>query len=286
LPRPTASLVVAGPADEPPVFAGPPGRLTGRLRVHNPGGVSVVLRDAGLADPSGALALPTARHAVRPVVVRPDQGGTISLTLGIDPATPSGRYPVELDVGGQRAAVVLWVAEVLKAVVTPATLVLFNSADLAQRRRLLITNAGNVGFELARSRRVELHLDRDQRPVHVALEALLGDRQAELERLAVALLAVAQTEQEPAGSLAVTITDGPVAVAPGESAFVELELKLEGSLPDPRRYRGRLQVLTQDVDVVVVPDGPGEAADPPKPRRRASSGSGRRARQPKNPKPT
>src|SRR5437588_5902829 len=102
--RPVPSLVVGSSEDEPLVLAGPPGELTGQVRLHNPGDAKVVLRDAGIKDPSGVLRLPSARHPLEPTVLRPDQGDDVPLSISVDPSTPPGDYDVELEVGGRSRA--------------------------------------------------------------------------------------------------------------------------------------------------------------------------------------
>jgi len=264
VPESASSLVVGGFTDAPPVFAGPPEQLSGRVHLHNPGGASVVLRDAGLKDDSGVLRLPSARHVLHPFVVRPDQGRSLELTIAVDPATPSGEYKAELEVAGQWLPVVLCVAEVLEAKVQPHTLVVFNRTGVAQRRRLLVTNTGNLPFALGDPGPVELRKDtRRGDLVRVGVEPILGGERADLEGAVAALMAVARAEPRPAGSLVVRAPGGPVEVRPGESAFVELELTVEKELPEHERFRGWFPILSRDVDVVVVPPGTNE---PPAPR--------------------
>jgi hypothetical protein len=263
------SLVVSGSVDEPPVFAGPPGRLAGRIDLRNPGRASVVLRDAGLKDTSGVLRLPTARQALRPFVLRPDQAGSVQLTIAVDPATPSGDYRAELDVAGEWLAVVLRVAEVLETKVEPHTLVVFNQLDVAQCRRLLVTNAGNVPFSVGDPGPVDLHVDnREDEVVRVALDPLLRGGKPDLEGLVLALLAVAREEPRHADALGVEVPDGPVEIRPGQSVFVELEITLRKELSAQRRYRGLLPILTRDVAVVVAAGGTVEPERPRRPRAR------------------
>ena len=269
-----SSLVVSHSAEEPVVLVGPPGQLSGRIELHNPGEANVVLRDAGLKDPSGVLRLPAARHGLRPLVLRPDQVGSIQLTVAIDPNTRSGRYAAELELGGGMLPVILEVSELFELTVQPRTLVVIDLPDVPQRKRLLITNTGNVPFSLGDPGDIELHDDRgDDDVVRVVIDPLLHGRKPDLEALVVALLAVARAEPETVGSLEVRAPDRPIEVPPGETAAFELEIKLKDKLPRHRRYRGRLQVLTRDVDVVVVPSGAGER-DAVTPRRIRTSTKG------------
>jgi len=261
VPELSPSLVVNGSDDEPLVLAGPPGQLTGSIHLHNPGDAKVVLRDAGLRDPSGVLQLSSARHALKPVVLRPDQGGSVALSVAVDPTTPPGEYRAELDVGGHSPPVVLHVAEVVDLTVRPRSLVVTNEVGVPQRKRLIVTNDGNVPFTPVSPARVDLLDDvRGDRVQRVAIDALLGAGRPELEALVVALLTISR--EDPAGSAEVRAAGGQTEVQPGETRAVEIEITLHDEMPPNRRYRGRMPVLTRDVDIVVVAAGAlGRAAD-------------------------
>jgi len=263
------SLVVGGSEDELLVLAGPPGELSGRIELHNPSDAKVVLRDAGLTDPSGVLQLPTARHRLGPLVLRPDQGGSMPLSIAVDPATPPGAYRAELEVAGRTRPVVLRVAEVFALTVEPRSLVLLNRPGVAQRKQLVVTNEGNVPFSLGDPVTVDLRPDRPREPMlRTALKRFLATEEPDLEEIVAALLAVAR-EEERLGAVEVR-AQAQVELRPGETTALELELTLQDDLPATRRYRGRLPVLTRDVDVIVVASaGPTEEKPSPAPRRRA-----------------
>lgn len=276
---PGPSLVVGGSDDEPLVFAGPPGELTGRIRLHNPGDANVVLRDAGLKDPSGALRLPSARQKLAPVVLRPDQGGEVPLSIAVDPATPPGEHSAELDLGGRTRAVVLLVAESLDLSVLPASLVVVNAPGVEQRKRLVVANEGNVAFALGDPGAVPLQDDMLRgRVKRLVIEGLLEHEKPDLEALLVALLAVVREEDDRLGHLEVRLAGGKVELRPGETKAVELAITLAGELPAGGRYRGRVPILTRDVDVVVPGSGgPVHEEAAPAPARRRGAGAGRAA---------
>jgi hypothetical protein len=256
------SLVVVSPENEPLVLAGPPKELSGRIDLHNAGDAKVVLRDAGLTDHSGLLRLPTERHTIETLVLRPDERGSLPLELAIDPTTPPGEYHAELDVGGRSRRVVLQVVEVVDLTVEPRSLVIENRRGAAQRKRLLVRNDGNVPFAVGDPVTVDLREDRPRdRGLRVALEPLVRRTKPDLDELVVALLAVAR-EEERLGSVEAR-ADAQVEVRPGETAALELELTLIDELPATRRYRGRLPVVTRDVDVIVLVSGPAAEEPPP-----------------------
>jgi len=279
LSEPSPSLVVGRSEDEPLVFAGPPSELTGLIHLHNPSDANVVLRDAGLKDPSGALRLPSARHVLEPVVLRPDQGGSVPLSLAVDPATPPGDHAAELDLGGRTRPVVLHVVEVLDLTVQPDTVVVVNRPGIEQRKRLIVANDGNVAFTLGDPGTVPLRDDvRRDRVRRFGLEPWLGREQPDLEALVVALLVAVREEEAGLGRLDVRIGGGPVELRPGETAAVELVITLQGDVPAGGRYRGRVPVLTQDVDVIVVASGGPVEEEPPTRSRRQAAEAGRPAR--------
>jgi hypothetical protein len=269
------SLVVGGSEDEPLVLSGPPAELTGRIQLHNPSGAKVVLRDAGLKDPSGVLRLPEARHVVQPLVLRPDQGGSLPLSIAVDPATPPGEYRAELDVGGRTRAVLLQVAEVVDLTVEPRSLVIVNRPGTAQKKRLIVTNEGNTAFTLGDPVTVDLREDPPRYgALRVAIEPLLRGDKLDLDELVVALLAVAR-EEERLGSVEVRARR-QVEVQPGETTAVELELTLKDELVATRRYRGRLPVVTRDVDVIVVASPGSEQKEKPQSRPRTRAAQAKR----------
>jgi hypothetical protein len=269
------SLVVGGSEDEPLVLSGPPAELTGRIQLHNPSGAKVVLRDAGLKDPSGVLRLPEARHVVQPLVLRPDQGGSLPLSIAVDPATPPGEYRAELDVAGRTRAVLLQVAEVVDLTVEPRSLVIVNRPGTAQKKRLIVTNEGNTAFTLGDPVTVDLREDPPRYgALRVAIEPLLRGDKLDLDELVVALLAVAR-EEERLGSVEVRARR-QVEVQPGETTAVELELTLKDELVATRRYRGRLPVVTRDVDVIVVASPGSEQKEKPQSRPRTRAAQAKR----------
>jgi len=230
------SLVVIGSDDEPLVLAGGPRALTGSLHLHNPGATKVVLRDAGLRDPSGALRLPDARHVLRPIVLRPDQGGSVPLSVAVHPTTAPGEYRAELEVAGRVRTVVLQVAETVDLSVDAGTFKKTNRPGVAQTKRIVVTNEGNVSFSIGEPVEVELRHD-----------------------LPLAFL----RREEQVGTVEARAR-APIEVPPGESATIELAFTLVEAPPATRRYRGRLPIVTADVDLVVLAStsAPQEKAKP------------------------
>ena len=156
--------------------------------------------------------------------------------------------------------------------VLPDSLVLANRPE-SQVKRIIVTNNGNVAFTLADPGAVDLRDDMSHdQVVRIAIEPAPGRDAPDLEALVAALLE-AREETAALGRLDVRILGGrAVEFQPGETKSVELEITLEGELPREHRYRGRLPVPTQDVDLIVVASGgPLQEKTVAPPRRRATA---------------
>src|SRR5579862_4106456 len=101
--------VFADPADRQIVFSGPPTRLTGTVGFQNRGSVALVLREAGIHDPSGAIG--ASRHTIPPLVLKPFRHKHALVKVAVSPSTEVGEYPVELRVAGQTHPAVLFITE-------------------------------------------------------------------------------------------------------------------------------------------------------------------------------
>jgi hypothetical protein len=276
-----AAVVVGRRSGEPLVLVGPPGELIGHVHLHNRTDSKVVVRGAGLRDPDGRLPLPPTRQALGPIVLRPDQGNDVPLSVAVDPTTPPGEYAAELDLGGLSQPVVLHVTELLAVSASPGSVVVVNEAGIRQHRPVVVTNEGNVAFTLADPGAVSLREDMmSDRALRIAVDLLSrAEERADLERLAAAVLAVVR--QETAGELEVQLANGPIEVQPGETKAIALEIILKEQLPASGRYRGRIPILTGNVDVTVLTSGgplPQAAARPARrrtsPTRRSSKSKG------------
>jgi hypothetical protein len=256
--------IIRSPEDEPLVLAGPPRALTGRVDLHNPGDVNLVLRNAGLRDPGGVLIGQPLRHALPLLVLRPHQERNVSLKVAVDPATPPGEYSVELELAGRTRPVVLHVAEVFDLSIRPASLVVANAPGQAQRKQLIVTNEGNVPITVGEIGEVDLKDDMVwDRAVRIAIEPWAGKADVEIEEFVVAVLRVAREEAYQVGSLVVRNLNGRVDVSPGETKVIDLEITLREELPLNSRYRGRAPLLTQDLEIVVVSSNEPLADEPP-----------------------
>jgi hypothetical protein len=182
----------------------------------------------------------------------------------VDPGTPPGEYRVELDLGGQSRPAILHVTEVFALSLTPDSVVVANRVGLAQTRRVIVANEGNVPFRLDDPGPVELYEDVSrQRLPRLAVVPPAETEEPNLDALVVAVLAVAR-EETRARHVRVRTLGPDLELHPGETKAVELEITLEDELPPGRRYRGHVPLLTRDLAIVVVASGgPLEQDAPP-----------------------
>ncbi len=247
-------LRITTPDDEPLVFAGPPAKLTGQIDLQNTGDASVVLRDAGLRDPSGVLRPRAERQSFSPVVVRAHQQQRGPVSISLDSTTPPGEYHAEIEVAGGTRPVVLHVMESIDLAVHPDSLVVFNQHG-TQRRRIVVTNEGNVPFAIGNLGDVDLENDLLPERNRVTLEPVTRGTPApprQVEGPVFVLVSLAPADAFREGGLSVRAYGPAVTVMPGKTAVVDLDITVQAELPPNSRYRGRAALLTRDLEFVVV----------------------------------
>jgi hypothetical protein len=245
---------IATPDDEPLVLAGPPGKLTGQIDLHNTSDVSVVLRDAGFHDPSGVLRVRPGRQSFSTLVVRAHQQQRGPVSMSLDPATPPGEYHAEIEVAGGTRPVVLHVTESIDLAVHPQSIVVLNQRG-AQRRLIVVTNEGNVPFAIGDLGDVDLENDLLPDRTRLALEPIAQGAQPaarDLDGPVFVLVRLAPADAIRERGLSVRAHGPAVRVMPGETAVIELDVTVQAELPPNSRYRGRTALLTRDLEFVVV----------------------------------
>jgi hypothetical protein len=271
-------LRIATPHDEPLVLAGPPAKLTGQIDLLNPSDVSLVVRDAGFNDPSGVLRAMPGRQSFSPIVVRAHQQHRGPVTISVDPGTPPGEYRAEIELAGGTRPVVLHVTESIDLTVHPQSIVVMNQPG-PQRRRIVVTNEGNVPFAIGDLGDVDLESDVLSERTRLALEPVTRTSKAEAKELegpALVLLRIAPAEAFREGGLSVRAHGSAVTVTPGETVVIDLDIALQVDLPPNSRYRGRTPLLTRDLEFVVVSSAPADHVAVEKREKKATKGQGGR----------
>lgn len=247
-------LRIATPDDEPLVLAGPPGKLTGHIDLHNTSDASVVLRDAVFRDPSGVLRARPGRQWFSPLVVRAHQQQRGPVSISVDPATPPGKYHAEIEVAGGTRPVVLHVTESIDLTVHPESIVVLNQRG-TQRRLIVVTNEGNVPFGIHDLGDVDLENDLLPDRTRLALEPVTqGAPPAarDVDGPVFVLVRLAPADAIRERGLSVRSHGPAVTIMPAETAVVELDVTVQAELPPNSRYRGRTALLTRDLEFVVV----------------------------------
>jgi hypothetical protein len=248
--------IIVAREDEPLVLAGPPGQLAGRVELHNRSDVDVVLRDAVLSDQNNVLTTRPLRQSLSPLVLKPYQERRLPLTLAVDPTTPPGEYRAELELAGQRRPVVLHVTEALDLTVRPQSLVVLNRPGQAQRKRIVITNEGNVAFAIGDIGDVDLEDDLlAYRPARLALEPWSESAKQDIEGPVLALIRIAREGAYVEAGASIRTAGDKLELAPGETTAVDLEITVRTELLENTRYRGRAPLLTRNLEIIVVASG-------------------------------
>jgi hypothetical protein len=276
--------VIVSRGDGPLVLSGPPRRLTAMVDFHNRSDVLLVLRDAALRDRSGALATGLVRQSIRPLVLRPHQERRLPLTVSVTRTTAPGEYHAELEFGGRSHPVVLNVSEVFALSLRPQSVVVFNRPGQTQRKRIVVTNEGNISVAIDEIADVDLEDDMlSQTLARVAIEPW-NERPGEkpIEKLkegfegpVLTLLRMGLKGTFYPAGLSVRRLGPKIVLAPGETAAMDLEITLRAELPPGSRYRGRAPLLTTDLEIVVVSSADAvESARSVKPLHQAGKTSG------------
>jgi hypothetical protein len=100
------------------------------------------------------------------------------------------------------------------------------------------------------------------RALRLAVEPLANRADLDIEELLVAVIRVVREDAYRAGSLMVKNLSGSVTVLPGETASIDLEFTLQETLPANSRYRGRMPIMTRDMEIIVVSSGEPLGSEP------------------------
>jgi hypothetical protein len=254
MPEEQPIVFLSAPKDEPIRLSGPPLRLAGRVRMRNPHARSFVLRNMALLDRSGRLADLAPQHAFQPVVLRPREERAAPFSISLDPLTPPGEYHVELNVSGQSLPAVLSVAEAVALRVEPQSVVVANDAAVRVKKKIILSNEGNVPLDIGDIGDVELRDDLAQpRDLRGVIGPLLEEIPKKIDDVVAALVAITSPRGPAVGLLSVRMHGDSFSLAPGRTATVELEITVPAGLAAHGRYRGRAAIQTADIEFVVTP---------------------------------
>jgi hypothetical protein len=142
-------LTLVHQQNEPIVFSGPPGRVTGTLNLLNTSNEKLKLTTVRLDAPmlTGAARQPLGelRIAAR---IYPNQQGAVPVTLPLDPCTAPGSYTAHIRVGDHIQSVVIHVTEHVDLHVEPDGVAINTDGERKFTREFVVENAGNVALPL------------------------------------------------------------------------------------------------------------------------------------------
>ena len=210
-----AKKAVSEPSSDAIVLTGPPGLLRATVSVENAVDQRVAVRGLTLHR-SGRQALTGAGAAV----IAPGATAEVPVAFRLEPDTPPGDYPAEVEVGGLRRDAVLRVEPDLSMHVSPRR-VLAEVGD--HPLTVTVANDGNLPIPLA------------------------------------AVVRARTDDGGPDPGPDVTFTLGAATTAaPGSTTVLRGSLAVPAELDPTRRHTARVPVGTADLDVIILPRDPSE----------------------------
>ena len=210
-----AKVTAAQPSSDAIVLTGPPGLLRATVSVENAVDQRVAVRGLTLHR-SGQQALAGAGAAV----IAPGATAQVPVSFRLEPDTPPGEYPAEVEVGGIRREAVLRVEPDLSMHVSPRRVLAEVGGSAVT---ITVTNDGNLPIPLA----------------------------------AVVRARTDDGGPDPGPDVTLTLTDATTA-APGTTSVLRGSLSVPDQLDPTRRHTARVPVGTADLDVIILPRDPSE----------------------------
>jgi sorbitol-specific phosphotransferase system component IIA len=249
--------VLEQPPDEPIVLVGPPDRLQGELRLHNPGEEKLILRDARLRAQqpekarAGTSALP--ELALRRIILRRGETRSVPFRVPADPHTPPGEYRGQFEVAGRTREVVMHITEMIRLEISPDQVLVENWPGETLRKQVVFTNGGNVPLVIGDIGPVVLDDTVFVCRTNRAAIAEVGDRVEKLDDYISELARQAKIALAQMGHLRVHFAGGQLRLEPGEVRLVDLEIRVPDGLDPRTRYVGSAAIYDTNLDFLITP---------------------------------
>lgn len=268
--------------DEPIVLMGHPEVLQGDLHLKNPLDEKIKLRDMRLrqvvpeeVDEKVKEPIQPKSQKLRTVLLRPGQQRRLRLTMGLEPNTPPGEYRGEIEVAGRTQPVVLHVTEKVDIRIAPQSVVVENLSGESVKKRIVVSNRGNVPITIGEIGAVPLDDEQLQCRTLRAAAAAVGDEIKTFQEYLAIILYQAKVVMEHSGALRVRNLSGTTVVNPGEIKPVDLEIRIPEGLDKRSRFRGVVALYTANLEFLIVPASGGQAkrngnSDNPRKRRNSA----------------
>jgi hypothetical protein len=207
---PTKGATTEPPPSDAIVLTGPPALLRATVSVENAVDQRVSVRGLTLHR-SGREALTGAGAAV----IAPGATAEVPVAFRLEPDTPPGDYPAEVEVGGIRREAVLRVEPDLSMHVSPRRVL----AEVGEQElTITVANDGNLAIPLA----------------------------------AVVRARTDDGGPDPGPDVTLTL-DAATTAAPGTTRVLRGSLSVPTELDPTRRHTARVPVGTADLDVIILP---------------------------------
>jgi hypothetical protein len=187
----------------------------------------------------------------------PGEQVNVQSTIGIDPQTPPGVYPMQLMIGGNSVEAVAHVTEVVDLRIQPDEITLLAGKDLVYEREFVIENAGNV--PLPSGERCEAPLLDSMDLITSMLVGLSHARGEENKKQVQSWLS--EWGQLAVGTL--TVVREPMILAPGQKIAITARFELPPNLAPLRHYRASLQIYNATVAIDIYTTAKGGTKPPP-----------------------
>jgi len=247
-------------SDEPIVLMGHPEVLQGDLNLKNPLDEKIKLRDMKLRqvvpeeiDEKVKEPIQPRSQTLRSILLKPGQQRRVRLSMDLGPNTPPGEYRGEIEVAGQTQPVVLYVTEKVDIRVSPQRVIVENLSGQSVKKRIVVSNRGNVPISISEIGAVPLDDEQLQCRTLRAAAAAVGDETRTFQEYLAIILYQAKLVMEQSGALRVRNLSGTTVVNPGEVKPVDLEIRVPDGLEKRSRFRGVVALYTANLEFLIVP---------------------------------
>ncbi|HEY2594952.1 MAG TPA: hypothetical protein VGK33_13735 [Chloroflexota bacterium] len=240
--------LVDWPADRSLVVSGSPPTLRIPLTIRNPSGAPAMLAEPTLAEMRRTEDGLRLSAAASPLFLNVPANGVAGgrMRLRLDATTAPGRYEGEVRMGDITRTIVIEVLPETKLDVRPSPVVVDASQGRDQPVTARFENRGNVPLHIDAAGTYPLFREIAGGAEHVGPEAVspLGGL---LEQL------IGRTPNlAPDGEAELASPNGPLSLAPGESSFATLALKLPEGMSPTDRYHVFAPLYASDLHIVIV----------------------------------
>jgi len=245
----------SGGGDPVHVFTGTPHFLQGEIALANSGPETV---QSGLIGVENTTLRDANGHPLTGISVdtnlEPGRQARSSVSIALDPRTAPGVYPAELVLQDQRRKVVFNVAEKIRTVVNPASLVLLDAPGAKVEKTVFVTNDGNV--PLSGGDVGAIIIEPDNFECRIARNAVKGLKNPTWDQFVGAVSDELKSSFDEIEPLRIRAKSKPDQILPGETAAFVLEFQIPRSVKPRFSYHGSFRIFDAPVGIALVPGGP------------------------------